>query len=166
MRRRKSRQDSIGLGKRGCRDTECLVPIKARLDLSPGTLVMLVPATDGRHQTACVDREAGQRRPSACSSASAWRTVSTVSAVSGSMSDAGTATNRRPWRTSRTGRGFGSISIRSLFHRISRGMPGTIPACRRMVCGITIRPAASMVVFIPLSVPYTHVASRGARSVI
>ncbi len=73
----------------------------------------------------------------------------TVSLRNASLSSTGTATRIRPFRTTRTSRGAGSISTRPSRKTIRSGIPGSRFAWSRISLGRTKRPAESMVDIAP-----------------
>ena len=94
------------------------------------------------------------------------RVRSTVSVVRRLAIFSGTATNKRPFRTSLTGNSAGAISIRPSCQRTSRGIPGLSPASRRTSLGMTRRPAESMVVFMVRILPHSHAGLNETRQPI
>lgn len=118
--------------------------------------MMVMPCANSGHHAACIQQKPFHYFPLCLprSLCNASRVASTVSEVSRPPGFTGTATSKGPFRTRRTVKGAGSISIRPSRHSISSGAPAFRLASCRIFLGITNLPAESMAVFIPYNLPH------------
>jgi hypothetical protein len=159
VRRWKPRHHGVAFNESRERD-EKASPAPRFLQRLERALVKLVLAQESGDDDTTIDRDHRRRSRT---DAVASRTVSLLNTP---LSWTGTAIRIRPFRTTRTSRGAGSISTRPSRKAIRRGIPGSSFAWSRISLGRTNRPAESMVEIAPgfMAKSYHSITSPSAQS--